>query len=178
MLVKQESSEIQAEVKLDYTPTCVSSSASVVAVGADDGGVFVYALPGLSLAKKYTFNRGGVTAIAFSPDGSKIAVGDSNRSVLVIDATVNGDAGGALLVDTWVFHNARVTCLSWHSSGKHVVSGSLDTGLEVWSLERPMKHTAVKGAHLEAVNGVGWKGDKVVSVGQDGFVKTWEVTLP
>jgi WD40 repeat protein len=146
----------------------------LLAVGGEDGSIHLFKLPGLIPLHTYKVNRGAVSALAFSPDGSKLAVGDANRAVLVLSTS----GGYEVLADTWVWHNARVTSVAWHAGGQHVVSGGLDTCVYVWSLERVSKKVAIKGAHLEGVNGVGWKGDTIVSVGQDGFVKVWEVELP
>ena len=75
-------------------------------------------------------------------------------------------------INQWVFHNARVNTVSWSPDSKHAVSGSLDTNVEVWSVEEPMKHISIKGAHLETVSGVVFLDDKTIaSAGGDATIK-------
>lgn len=67
-----------AELKPKATPTSVAASGSLVAVGTDDSKVTVYKWDGKSLGEAgvLTNNKGAVSALAFSPDGSKLAAGD------------------------------------------------------------------------------------------------------
>ena len=70
----------------------------------------------------------------------------------------------------------------------HVVSGSLDTNVYVWSLENVSKRVLIKGAGPGGVNCVVWLGEAhvtddkktggVLSAGADGCVRVWEVELP
>ena len=56
----------------------IAASGSLVAVGTEDSKVTVYKWDGktLSEAGVLTNNKGAVSALAFSPDGSKLAAGD------------------------------------------------------------------------------------------------------
>lgn len=44
----------------------------------------------------------------------------------------------------WGFHNARVNCVAWSPDTKLVASGSLDTNIIVWHVEKPAKHIIIK----------------------------------
>jgi WD40 repeat protein len=75
-------------------------------------------------------------------------------------------------LNQWVFHSAKINAISWSLDSKFVVSGSLDTNIEIWSVDQPMKHQCIKGAHLESVNAVSFLTEKkIVSAGQDGCIK-------
>ena len=46
--------------------------------------------------------------------------------------------------DQWGFHSAKVNCVSWSPDSSLVASGSLDTSIIVWSVEKPNKHLIIK----------------------------------
>ncbi|KNE58011.1 hypothetical protein AMAG_04838 [Allomyces macrogynus ATCC 38327] len=120
--------------------------------------------------------RAAVTALAFSPDASLLAVGDAGSKIHVYDVA----AGGAVKLHQWVFHTARVTSVSWAADGLHAVSTSLDTSVIVWSVERPMKHVIIRNAHTEAATAAAFvDADVVVSAGNDSAIKHWKIkTMP
>lgn len=100
-----------------------------------------------------------------------MAAGDSQRKILCYDTTSH-----RLIIDEWVFHSARINCLAWSPDSQHCVSGSLDTNVEVWSVKEPMKHIAIKNAHLDAVTGVAFlEDDLVVSAGADACIKIYKL---
>jgi WD40 repeat protein len=86
-------------------------------------------------------------------------------------------ADGSLVTDRWTAHTARITSLAWNEAGSHVVSGSLDTNIFVWSLAKPGDWIELQNAHKEGVHGVGWVagGSKIISAGADAAVKVWKV---
>ncbi|KAJ3219180.1 hypothetical protein HK099_004778 [Clydaea vesicula] len=159
-----------------YTPTSVSISPKgyQVAVGADDNKVYLYELKGNSLVDLNTTldSKAPVTSVSYSPDSSLLAVTDSSKNILVFDVATK-----QVKISQWVFHNARVNSFSWSPDGQHAASGSLDTNVEIWSVENPMKHISIKGAHLEGVTGVVWLDNQTVaSTGQDCMLKVWSLT--
>ncbi|KAJ3335044.1 WD40 repeat-like protein, partial [Kappamyces sp. JEL0680] len=131
-----------------YSPTAVaiSTSGAELAVGGEDNKVHLYSLPDFSPKAVLEANRGQITAISYSPDGKYIAVGDAQRMILAYDT-----ASHEVKIDQWVFHSSRINSVAWSPDSKHLVSAGLDTNVEVWSVEQPMKHIAIKGAHLDAV---------------------------
>jgi WD repeat-containing protein 1 (actin-interacting protein 1) len=134
----------------------------------------LYAVSGSDLSPKKTVidgNRGAITALAYSPNGELLAVADTDRKLLAYDPK-----SGELKFNEWVFHSARVNCVSWSSDSLHAVSGGLDRDIYVWSVEKPMKSIAIKGAHQEGVTGVSFSDNNtIVSTGQDASVKVWSV---
>ncbi|KYK60379.1 hypothetical protein DCS_01516 [Drechmeria coniospora] len=164
------------ETPMDYAPGAIASSAGFVAVGADENSVRIYkAGPGGSLEQARVISNptGTVSALAFSNDGSHLAAGNSAGKIYVYET-----ASWELVADRWSAHTARVTCISWDDSGAHAVSGSLDTNVFVWCLEKKNQGKRIKAAnaHKDGVNGVCWLGaGKVASTGGDATVKIWHV---
>ncbi|KAJ3050240.1 WD repeat-containing protein 1 [Rhizophlyctis rosea] len=161
-------------VKLKYSPlsVAISPDGGEAAIGGEDNKVYIYTIAGTQLTQKSVLesNRGAVTSLAYSPNGVFLAAADTARNIIVYDAK-----SGEVKINQWVFHNARVNTVAWSPDSKHAVSGSLDTNVEVWSVEEPMKHISIKGAHLETVSGVVFLDDKTIaSAGGDATIKVAE----
>ncbi|KAG8782909.1 WD40 repeat-like protein [Ceratobasidium sp. 428] len=156
--------------------TAIDVHGKTVAVGSEDKSVTLYEWDGNGLKElgKLTSNKGAITAIAFSPDGTLVAAADSAGKIFLYEV-----AEQKLVTSRWVFHSARVYGLAWTSDGKHCASGSLDTNVYVYSVENPGRNLAIKNAHAGGVTGVAWVEPGVLaSAGADGCVRTWSVTVP
>ncbi|XHG08119.1 hypothetical protein AWENTII_011238 [Aspergillus wentii] len=162
----------------DFKPkspvTTVAAHGTIAAIGDEDSTIQICEISSSSLSPKVDIkaSQNPLSAMAFSPDGSLLAVGDSRGRVLVFKA-----ADGSLVTDRWTAHTARITCIDWNKDGTHVVSGALDTNIFVWSLTNPGDWLQVTLAHKEGVNGVAWiaGGSKIASAGADAAVKVWKV---
>ncbi|KAH3504302.1 hypothetical protein KXW24_007889 [Aspergillus fumigatus] len=162
------------DFKPKSTVTAVAARGNVAAVGGEDSTVQICEISNSSLSPKTDIkaSRNPVSALAFSPDGSLLAIGDSRGRVLVYQV-----ADGRLVTDRWTAHTARITSIAWNESGTLLASGSLDTNLFVWSLANQGDWLQVSNAHKEGVNGVAWlaDGSRIASVGADAAVKIWKV---
>nr|KAJ3422867.1 WD repeat-containing protein 1 [Polyrhizophydium stewartii] len=166
----------KSSTKASFVPTAVglSPDGTTAAVGGEDGVVRLYAVQGTALTEKGKLenNKGSIMAIAYSPKGDLVAVADSQRSVFVYETATN-----SLKLNQWVFHTARVNSISWSPDGLHAVSGGLDTNVEVWSVEKPMKHISIKGAHQDSVTGAVFIDNNTIATsGQDAQIKIWSLT--
>jgi len=65
----------------------IHPSGKEVAIGGEDGKVHLYSLEDTALIAQGQLedNRGGVTGVAFSPNGELLAAADKERNVLVYD---------------------------------------------------------------------------------------------
>jgi len=167
--------KVASKHPVKYQPTSVALSANElqVAVGGKDNNVYLYTLSGTSLSEKAVLknHRNPVTAIAYSPDGTVLASGDSNREIFVWDL-----GNHSVKVQGWVFHTGKINSLSWAPDSVHLVSAGLDGNLYIWDLEKQDKRVFIKDAHRGGVNVVLWvDGNTVASAGQDSCVKTWTI---
>ncbi|KAK0385067.1 hypothetical protein NLU13_7545 [Sarocladium strictum] len=164
------------ENALSYTPGAIAASGSFLAIGADNNSVKIYSSDSsgnLKEVKSLTNPTGTISALAFSKNGEHLAAGNSVGKIYVY-ATGSWD----LVADRWSAHTARVTCIAWDESGAYAASGSLDTNVFVWCLEKKNQGKRIKApnAHKDGVNGICWvDGGKVASAGGDASIKIWGV---
>ncbi|KPM46245.1 putative WD repeat-containing protein C9G1.05 [Neonectria ditissima] len=164
------------ELSLEYTPGAIAASGSSVAIGADENSVRIYKADSsgnLDQIKALTNPSGTISALAFSKDGAHLAAGNGVGKIYVYK-TDSWD----LVADRWSAHTARVTAIAWDDSGAYAASGSLDTNVFVWCLEKKNQGKRIKAAnaHKDGVNGICWiAGGKVASAGGDATIKVWNV---
>lgn len=164
------------ETPLTYIPRALAVSGSCVAVGADNNMVKIYegdSAGTITETESLKNSTGAISVLSFSKDGSHLAAGNSAGKIYVYKTN-----SWELVADRWSAHTARVTCIAWHDSGKFAASGSLDTNIFVWCLEKRQQGKRIKAAnaHKDGVNGIAWVEDgKVASGGGDATVKIWDV---
>jgi len=159
---------------LTFQATCMAihPSGTEIAIGGKDNTIHVFNKNGNQLSKKYDLggNPGYITCLDYSPNGQYLGSGDSNREVRAWE-------GEKIKTKMWVFHSTMITCIQWSSDNVHVVTGSVDTKVIVWSLAKPLKRVVIDGAHQGGVTDVCWIDPvTVASVGDDCCLKTWTIT--
>lgn len=164
------------EQSLDYTPGAIAASGSFVAIGANENSVRIYKADSdgrLEELKAISNPTGTISALAFSKDGAHLAAGNGIGKIYVYKTD-----SWELVADRWSAHTARVTSIAWDDTGAYAASGSLDTNVFVWCLEKRNQGKRIKAAnaHKDGVNGVAWvQGGKVASAGGDANIKIWSV---
>lgn len=164
--------------EFSWTPTCVaiSPSGDLVAVGSqEDMKIHLFDLVNNTLKEsgEIVGHLGALTSVAFSPDGTLLAAGDTYREVRVWDVA----SRTAKVQGMWVFHSTRVTSVAWSPSGKFVASSSLDERIYIWNVENPMSKKSFEFAHKDGVTGVSFTAeDELVSVGNDACVNFWDLS--
>jgi len=159
---------------LGFQATCMAlhPHGNEVAIGGKDNIIHVFNKNGNNLTKKYDLsgNPGYITCLDYSPSGQYLGSGDSNRQVRAWE-------GDKIKTKMWVFHSTMVTSIQWSPDNEHVVTGSVDTKVIVWSLTKPLKRVVIDGAHQGGVTDVCWiDPNTVASVGDDCCLKTWTIT--
>ncbi|EMC95779.1 hypothetical protein BAUCODRAFT_123075 [Baudoinia panamericana UAMH 10762] len=174
---------------LPSPPVCLAAAGETVAAGCEDTSVRIFSLRGptsFDAMPTLTEPTHAISALAFSPDASHLAVGTSNGKIYVYSSSSSSSSSStstasswSLKTNRWSAHTARVTAISWSPDGTKAVSGGLDTNVFVWSLAEPGKRVKALNAHKEGMGGVVWVDDggkgRVVSCGADAAVRVWGV---
>jgi len=149
----------------------------------DDGKyVAAYDGPGANTIKIWDLEKGGepisleglekqVDAVAWSPDGTRIASGSRDNSIRIWDS-----ASGSKLMTLWG-HRALVNCVAFSPDGHRLVSGSDDSAVATWDLSTGAGPVPFFG-HESWVNSVAFspRGERIVSGASDNTVRVWDAT--
>lgn len=135
-------------------------------------GVFIYLidLESEQVALAMRVPKGMPSALDWSKNGRILAVGNFNGTVSLYDPAKRGFQG--VLPGK---HNAPVQDVSYHPSGRYVVSSARDKTIRLWDLmAKPIRAKVITGLP-EVVNTVQWSpdGNSFVSGGVDGVVRRW-----
>jgi WD40 repeat protein len=110
-----------------------------------------------------------VTAVQFSPDGSKLASASDDGTVRVWDA----NTGTAL--QTLECYTSSVTAVQFSPDGSKLASASRDDTVRVWYADTGAALHTLEG-HTHWVTAVQFSpdGSKLASASRDGTVRVWD----
>ncbi|KAI0514331.1 hypothetical protein KFK09_010366 [Dendrobium nobile] len=175
-LVLLRGTAVASTVNLGYaaTASAVSPDGSEAIVGSQDGKLRIYAIE-RDMFKEETVlekHRGAITFIQYSPDASMFASSDANREAVVWDRALR-----EVKLKNMLYHSARINCLAWSPDNRLVATGSLDTCVIVYDVDKPASsRITIKGAHMGGVYGLAFTDENsVVSAGEDACVRVWRL---
>lgn len=114
---------------------------------------------------------GAATAVAFSPDGSLIAMGSSGGEVAIRHAE-----GGAMVA--YIKADAQsIERVAFAPDGKYLVSGGADRVIKLWQVSDGQLVREFKG-HTNGITSLAFNpdGTQFVSSGADDTVRVWNVS--
>src|SRR5712671_3663309 len=109
-----------------------------------------------------------VRSVVFSPDGSRIVSGSSDRTIRLWDAET-GDAIGKPLEG----HSSGVNSVAFSPDGSRIVSGSRDNTIRLWDAETGDAIGKPLEGHSSPVNSVTFSpdGSHIVSGSEDDTIR-------
>jgi WD40 repeat protein len=112
-----------------------------------------------------------VFAVAWSPDGTKIATASADRTVKIWDAE-----SGALIC-TYYGHSGEVYTLAWSPNGQEIASGGDDNTVQIWNSTCDSPPLLTYTGHTNAVYTLAWSpdGKEIISGSADNTAQIWSV---
>lgn len=177
LILNSYTGEVLQRIALSEPATAVGITKQFVAVGLERSKIIeVYRTSDLSVSFKLPVAlRAAASCISLSPSEKFLAVGEVMGKITLFDLETR-----AVKTSRWAFHTSRINAISWqpNSEGREdlVATGSLDTNIFIYSVEKPMKVIKRLNAHKDDVTAVLWETpETLVSAGSDACVKKWAV---
>jgi WD40 repeat protein/tRNA A-37 threonylcarbamoyl transferase component Bud32 len=114
--------------------------------------------------------EGSITALAWSPNGGRLASASNDYQVR-ISGLHAGYLSMALKIDNSTFKNA----LAWSPSGQHLAIAGNDKLVRLWSVTKSQE-TYIYHGHSGYVTSVAWSpnGSQLASAGVDRTIQVWQ----
>ena len=109
-------------------------------------------------------------AVAFAPDGKRVAIASQDRSVRLLDPITRRE------VRRLVGHTASVWCVAFSGDGAQLLSGGKDGTVRLWDAETGRERATLEG-HGALVTAVAFhpNGKQALSVDLDGELILWDL---
>ena len=139
------------------------------------GGLTWWVVSRSSQSASFTYLGDGtaVYAVAWSPDGKRIASAGYDNTVQVWNATDGSN------VFTYQGHTegGSVDAVAWSPDGSRIASASGDKTVQVWNATDGRNAFTYRG-HSDFVTAVAWSpdGKRIASAGYDNTVQVWNAT--
>ena len=111
-----------------------------------------------------------VNSVAWSPDGTKIASGSADHTIIIWDI-----ATGTSL-ETLIGHTDQVNSVVWSPNGRYIASGSSDKTMKIWDVGTGKNLKNFTG-HNDRITSISWNpdGETIASGSWDKTIKIWDV---
>ncbi|MSR31076.1 MAG: hypothetical protein EXR99_06160 [Gemmataceae bacterium] len=152
------------------TSLAFSSQPGVLASGDVEGWVRLWKIPEKEPLCQAQLSRLEISALAFSPDGGKIAVATEDCQILILDSS---NLQHAVKLSG---HKDRIPALVWSPDGKTLYSAAWDTTVRVWDTVTG-KARMILNTHAVQVRTLALSrdGGKLASADSDFLVRAWDV---
>lgn len=149
-----------------------SEQYGLYAIASADGNVYLLKRDSMHIQRVIAAHHQGATSVAWHPTKPVLLSGGRDALLKVWNMTADYD----LLMELPA-HNYAIYSIVFNESNTHLATGSRDKTIKVWnsSTMDVLQRIDVKiGGHSHSVNKLIWKGDALISVGDDRKIIVWE----
>jgi WD40 repeat protein len=116
-------------------------------------------------------HREPISAVAFSPDGARLASASFDRTVKLSDALTGR------LLHTFALHTGNVECVAFSPNGRRLASGGEDKTVRVWDATTGREVLGLHG-HTDRCSCLTFSpdGQRLASASSDGTIRIWNGT--
>lgn len=160
-----------SEKRLDYEASSIDVSEKfIIVTDAKNFQVHIYDTD-LKVLNEVNYLRSKPTVLSISSNEEYLACGDIQGKILLYSLK-----DYTLITSRWAFHTSKINSIKWSPGDRYCLSGSLDTNIFIYSVEKPSRNIKFLNAHKEGVNCVEWiNEDVIVSAGSDSCIKYWDI---
>jgi len=128
---------------------------------------------------EWTGHAGAIQSISYSPDGTHVVTGSSDRTIRIWDAETGAEVGSPLKG-----HTDSVWSVAYSPDGRRIISGSgsifgvgsTDNTIRIWDAETGAEVGSPLKGHTDSVLSVAYSPDgrRIVSGSYDRTIRIWD----
>jgi energy-coupling factor transporter ATP-binding protein EcfA2 len=142
---------LQADFKI--RSMCLSPGGSFLVVGTDDGKIIRYSITTKEKNIIFQSEGNGIYAMTFNSTGTKIAFGDKNGTLRILDVNTN------TIVRSIPAHASRIVDIEFSPDDKQIATASTDKSLRLWDANNLGNKPVIINTHNDFVLSVAFSPD-------------------
>ncbi|KAI9138854.1 WD40-repeat-containing domain protein [Paraphysoderma sedebokerense] len=157
-----------------------SNDGTTMLTSSDDKSIKIWATSRTKFLYSLSGHLNWIRSATFSPDSKMVASGSDDKTVKLWDLATKS------CIRTYHEHSGMITSVGFHSGGNIIGAASTDKSIRLWDIRMhklvqhyPNAHSATPGSALGDsgnVNSIAFGGDWMISTGNDGHLKIWDLT--